>query len=214
MKLIDHIRSECYCGRPESYKGTRCFSCPLRKENMYTTVLSFYAGPGCGKSTSSAFIFAELKRRGVNSELVREYIKDWVWEGRNINVYDQFYFLGKQIRKESLVLGKVDAIVTDCPVWLSAYYSERISPPLIRNGVEACVQGYYQQAKIEGHRHINIWLNRSKPFVQAGRWHTEEQSREVDVELKLFLQKRGVELVEAESDFDSLSKVLDELGFY
>jgi hypothetical protein len=178
-----------------------------------TAVISFFAGPGAGKSTSSAYVFAELKRRGINSELVREYIKDWVWEGRSINVYDQFYFLGKQIRKESLVLGKVDAIVTDCPVWLSAYYAERVSPPLVRNGVESCVQGYYQQAKVEGHRHINVWLNRSKPFVQAGRWHTEEQSKEVDSELKVFLNKRGVEILECSSDFSALNELLDRVGF-
>lgn len=176
-------------------------------------ILNFYGGPGIGKSTSSAFTFAELKRRGFNAELVREYIKDWVWEGRPIGVYDQIFFLGKQIRKESLALGKADVIVTDCPVWLCAYYSEKISPPKIRKGIDACARGYHEHAAEEGHRHIGIMLRRSTSYEQSGRWHTEEQALEVDKELRPFLKDRGVEIVEAESNFESISKVLTELGF-
>lgn len=178
-----------------------------------SVILNFYGGPGIGKSTSCAYTFAELKRRSVNAELVREYIKDWVWEGRPIGVYDQIFFLGKQIRKESLVLDKADVIVTDCPVWLCAYYSEKISPPKIRRGIDACAQGYYDQAKEDGHRHIGVWLKRATSYEQSGRWHTESQALEVDSELRPFLEKRGVELIESESNFDSLSAALNNLGF-
>lgn len=42
-----------------------------------------------------------------NAELVREYVKDWAWEGRKINVNDQIYFLGKQVRRETMLYGKL-----------------------------------------------------------------------------------------------------------
>ncbi len=171
-----------------------------------TKVINFYAGPGCGKSTSSAYCFAQLKQHGINSELVREYVKEWAWEGRKIGTYDQFYFLGKQIKKEAMVLGKVEIAITDSPVWLAAYYATTTSPPLL--GLDACVAGYYAQAARDGHEHIHVWLNRSKPYEQAGRYHTEEQSRQVDRELKEFLRSRGVSLVECESDFTSLDHLL------
>lgn len=177
-----------------------------------STVISFFAGPCSGKSVSAAYIFAELKRRGVNAELVSEYVKDWVWEGRPMGVYDQFYFTAKQIKKESRLLGKADVVITDCPVWLGAYYAERISPPLIRNGVESAVQGYYLQSHLEGHRHIDIWLNRPDvPYDERGRWHTEIEAKQVDENLRPFLVKRGVNLIEVQSDFKQLDELLDRL---
>ena len=45
-------------------------------------VINLYGGPGTGKSTTAAHVFALLKQRDVNAELVREYAKDIVWEGR------------------------------------------------------------------------------------------------------------------------------------
>ena len=38
-------------------------------------------------------------------ELAREYVKRWAWERRGISPYDQFYFLGKQIREETQRFG-------------------------------------------------------------------------------------------------------------
>lgn len=72
-----------------------------------TTIINLYGGPGAGKSTSAAFLYYLLKANGFNVELVREYVKDWAWEKRVITNYDQIYFLGKQVRRESLLYGIV-----------------------------------------------------------------------------------------------------------
>jgi len=37
--------------------------------------INFLAGPGAGKSTTTAWIFSELKLRQVSVELVTEYVK-------------------------------------------------------------------------------------------------------------------------------------------
>jgi tRNA uridine 5-carbamoylmethylation protein Kti12 len=84
-----------------------------------TTIINLYGGPGTGKSTSAAYLYYILKAEGHNVELVREYVKDWAWEGRQISTYDQIYFLGKQVRRESLLYGKVDWIITDSPVMMN-----------------------------------------------------------------------------------------------
>ena len=52
-----------------------------------TLVVNFFAGPGAGKSSMAAGLFAELKFRGVNCELATEYAKDKVWEG-SLGVFD------------------------------------------------------------------------------------------------------------------------------
>ena len=43
-------------------------------------VVNLFAGPGRGKSVMSAEVFALLKKRGINCELIQEYAKSRVWE--------------------------------------------------------------------------------------------------------------------------------------
>lgn len=164
-------------------------------------IISLYAGPGAGKSTNAADLFATAKRAGINTELVREYVKDWAWEKRKIGVFDQLYFLGKQVRRESMLFDCVNLIVTDSPIWLCAYYAERYGTPALRNGVEAAVRAFYDQARIEGHEHLHVWVHRAKAYVPTGRYETEEQALEVDVELRAFLEDRGIPLRELVAPF-------------
>ena len=169
-----------------------------------TKIISLFAGPGAGKSTCAAYLYSKLKADGHSAELVREYIKDWAWEKRIPSVYDQFYILGKQIRKESFLLDKVDFIVTDSPVWICGYYSEALAPPMIKHGVESCIRGYYLQAKADGHSHYNVWLNRASEYNPEGRFQTAAEAEKVDLEMKSFLKGRGIEFDEVTADFDSL----------
>jgi hypothetical protein len=176
-----------------------------------STIISLYAGPGSGKSTSAAFIYAILKQKGVNAELVREYVKDWAWEKREIKTFDQFYFLGKQIRRESMLMNHVDVAVTDSPVWLCGYYAEKYTRPLVRQGVHSAVMGYYEQARIEGHKHVHLWVKRTKDYNTKGRYESEEEARKIDVEMRTFLTAHGVELTEIDTDFESLKNVVADL---
>lgn len=159
-----------------------------------------FAGPGTGKSTNAALLYAFLKMEGVNCELVREYVKDWAWEGRIVGAYDQFYFLGKQIRKESMLLKKVDVIITDSPVAMSSFYSAKFAPVLIAAGVDLAVRAYLDQLEADGHQVLNLWLNRTKAYNPAGRYQSEEEARQIDVEMRAFFERRGYHLREASTE--------------
>ena len=79
-------------------------------------IICLYGGPGTGKSTTCAGLYYKLKMTGYNAEMNREYVKEWVWEGRNIQTGDQTYFFAKQARKERLyILQGLDFIITDSP---------------------------------------------------------------------------------------------------
>ena len=39
-------------------------------------IINLFGGPGTGKSTGAAYIFAKLKMCGVNCELITEFAKD------------------------------------------------------------------------------------------------------------------------------------------
>ena len=45
-----------------------------------TLIVSFYGGPGIGKSTMSSRVFSELKSMNYEVELATEYAKDLTWQ--------------------------------------------------------------------------------------------------------------------------------------
>lgn len=157
---------------------------------MKTKVINLYGGPGTGKSTLAAAIFAELKFRGVNCEYVQEYAKDKAWEfGTNhLGVPKVFqaqeYIFGKQHFRLRRCAQDVDVIVTDCPLFLGLIYTPEDFPlpslrPLIREAYEL-------------YDNLNIFLVRNKPYNPKGRFQTEDKAKELDINVKNMLDKQDV----------------------
>ena len=165
-----------------------------------TTIINLYGGPGTGKSTSAAYLYYVLKAEGHNVELVREYVKDWAWEGRQISTYDQIYFLGKQVRRESLLYGKVDWIITDSPVMMNLYYAARYCALSLGEGVRSATLSFYRQAEEDGHKHLHVFLKRNKPYVSEGRYQTEGEAVEIDVGLRRLLEDLKLSVIESDPD--------------
>lgn len=145
-----------------------------------TTVINLFAGPGAGKSTLAADIYVHMKKANLSCELVREYVKDWAWEGRIISGFDQFYVLGKQIRKESLLYGKVDFIVTDSPLWSSAFYEKHYEGT---THLTESVKSFVSYAEEHDVRFVNYFLARPDIYQQEGRYQTEAEARQIDIEM-------------------------------
>ena len=175
---------------------------------MKTTIINLYGGPSVGKSTSAAYLYYLLKAQGKNVELVREYVKDWAWEGRKFSVYDEIYFLGKQVRHESMLFGKVDWIITDAPVYMTAYYASLYCSPKLAHGVAEAAQAFYKQAADDGHQHIHLMLKRTRPYNAEGRYQTEEEALQVDTGIKEMLQKLEVPVMDTGTEPKDLDRAL------
>lgn len=177
---------------------------------MSTIIVDLYGGPGTGKSTTAALLFARLKQAGLNAELVREYVKEWAWEGRTPGPFDQFYFFGKQSRKESLLYGRVDVIVTDSPVMLAAFYATKFMPPSTAKGIAEIAKSFYMAALLEGYMHLPVFLKRTKDYNPAGRFQTEAEAKAIDGEMLDFLVSTNVDALH----YGTTDEEVDRLTLY
>jgi hypothetical protein len=151
-----------------------------------TLVVNLYAGPGAGKTTCAWLVAGELKKLGVVTEYVPEYAKELVWDDRT-DLLDGSYknqtaVLAEQNRRIERLRGKVDVIVTDSPLLMSSMYA--------KENVEQFEQldfSMYNRCD-----NFNLFIIRGNGFEQEGRIHSLQESKEIDEEIKGFLDEHGV----------------------
>ncbi len=179
---------------------------------MGTKVINLFGGSGCGKSTTAALLFGEMKLLGHNAELVREYVKSWAWNGRKVQDMDQLYLLGKQISYERTLYDKVDFIATDSPVLICGAYEEYWSQGK-RTYAGTAAKEFLAHAKEKNVEHINYFVNRKKPFDTRGRYETEEQARDIDAYMKQYLIRNNFKFTELDcDDRERVAFILKDLG--
>jgi nicotinamide riboside kinase len=145
-------------------------------------VINLYGGPGSGKSTTAAAMFAEFKYRGINCEYIQEYAKDATWERRGDKIFAaQDYIFGKQRFRMEKVAGQVPFLVTDCPLLLSLVY---IPPSFGMPSFGEVVREAYDL-----YDNLNIFLVRNKPFEQAGRNQNEHEAKILDHKIRTMLSE-------------------------
>ena len=140
--------------------------------NRQMTVVNLFGGPGCGKSTGAAYIFARLKERRVKVELVTEFAKDLTWDKSEEGLADQAYVFGNQFhRLYRCARAGVQVVVTDSPLLLSLVYRQPSEGPFgdeFATYVRACHRYF---------ANLNFLITRRKPYEQTGRSETEEEAK-------------------------------------
>lgn len=179
-------------------------------------IICLWGGPGTGKSTTCAGVFNMLKKLGYNAEMNREYVKDWVWEGRDITDGDQVYITCKQLRKERIYIqNNLDFIVTDSPAALSVFYGQ-LYDKYERNN-QACrdiVRQHHELCKDKGYKVEHYFLRRMKEYQQAGRREDEKTAREFDDRIKQFLKDYPINFKELICDKDVEHIIVQDLVGY
>ena len=146
-------------------------------------VINLFAGPGVGKSTTAARIFAELKLMGVNCEMALEFAKDKVWEESFKTMDDQIYIFGKQFHKIWRLKDKVDVIITDSPLPISIVYDKENSKAFHELIME----------QFNKFNNFNFLIERGTDYQEDGRVQTEEEAKEVDKVVKNVLDENKID---------------------
>ena len=175
-----------------------------------TVVINILGGAGVGKSTCAAALFAEMKQRGIHVELVQEWVKQWAWEERKIGEFDQLYIFAKQARREAQLYDKVDFIVTDSPVLLSAFYEFIYTDNRI---ISQALPEYMTVARKNRVQHFNFLLSRCKNYDPRGRYQTEKEAVALDESLRKWLVSNQYSFDNITSgDRDRPNKILEILA--
>lgn len=155
-------------------------------------VINLLGSPGSGKSTTAALLFGEMKKRGYSVDLVPEYAKELIWEGREATFEDEVYIFAKQNHRIFRLNGKVDFIVTDAPLLQKLYYMPK----------EFDFSQFVLDV-VNQYDNLTFFLERKEfEYETNGRHQTAEESSEVS---KIMKEK----LLENQIDFEVIPDGMD-----
>lgn len=166
---------------------------------MKTLVVNFFGGPGTGKSTLSANIFAKLKMDGVDVEIAPEYVKEVVWEESYKKMSNQIYIFGKQHNRIFRLMSKVEVIITDSPLLNSIVYYQGNNP-------------YFKDLILHEYNNMNnisFYLDRNFDYVQNGRVQSLDEAKLIDLTYKNLLDDNNIEYSTITSPYDIDNIVYD-----
>jgi hypothetical protein len=152
-------------------------------------VINLFAGPGSGKTTTSALVFGTLKQMGINAEFCSEWVKGAVWEQRLLPISDQGFILGNQNYALHRLRGQVDVAITDSPLLLSPVYAKLAAED---NPYKKVDWDTHARSIFDTYDNLNIFIVRNKPYNPKGRGQTEQEARDVDLAVEKYLFDRGV----------------------
>jgi len=171
-----------------------------------TKVINLFGGPGTGKSTTAAGLFAKMKLEHLEVEFVTEYAKDMTWEKRYNVLGDQLYMLAKQNRRLQRLKDQVDWVITDSSILVGMIYCPNdYLPNHFRN---LLFEVYHE------YENINVFFNRGTKYNPVGRNQTEEDAKKIDKKIKDLLDQNSLpyhQLTVSPTVVDDLYKLVKKI---
>lgn len=170
---------------------------------MSAIVVNLFGAAGCGKSTAAAYVFSQLKMRGINCELVTEYAKDCTWEKREMALNCQEYIFGKQSYRLKRCADKVDVIITDSPLPIGLFYN---TDPALDNNFKNVVMNVFNK-----YCNVNYLLTRVVPYDPVGRNQTQEEADMIGDQIQDFLDDNDIPYVHGIGDIDFYNLIVNQV---
>ena len=168
-------------------------------------VVNLFGVPGAGKSTGAAYVFSKLKMKGINAELVTEFAKDMVWDENRKVLMNQEHIFGSQSYRLDRLRDKVDVVVTDCPLFLTAFYNKS---PVLGKEFNTVVKKVFNT-----YDNMNFFIFQLRDFNQAGRIHTKTEALNMQEPLLKMLDEYHIQhniITGDVKDYDTIVDVVCE----
>lgn len=169
-------------------------------------IINLFGGPGCGKSTTAAGLFYEMKKLGLEVELVSEYAKDLVWEQRHNILQDQIYVFAKQQRRIGRLKDHhMEWVITDSPIALGLVY---VQPGTLSNNFYDLVMEVFNS-----YDNYNFLLSRNVIYNPVGRnQKTEDEAVVFDERVSSLLHKYDVDYNSVVGGEPAVPSILRHIG--
>ena len=145
-----------------------------KKVYKKTLVINAMAGPGSGKSTFSGGLFNLLKESGYNVEYVQEFAKTLTWEKNYEALKHQCYVTGTQQYTQNMLVGQVEAVITDSPILIGLMYYQEPNMGIHKAFTDYIVESFKAQ------NNLTFYIERLKEYNPSGRNQTEDEAKEID----------------------------------
>jgi nicotinamide riboside kinase len=163
-----------------------------------TLVINLIGGPCSGKSTVAAELFARLKKMGIHTELVSEYIKERIYEENATMIKHQISIFGMEHYAISNKINKVDVIVHD-----GSFINNIIYKNEDNSEFDALIVAEYKKFN-----NLDFFIKRGNiKFEDYGRIHNAKQSQKIDQIIKNTYAKYNLIYTEVESR-DAVDKII------
>ena len=178
----------------------------IPKKVRNTFVISFVGASGTGKSTAALGTAFKLKMQAKSVEYVDEFAKSLVYTGTlEQYIANQSYIVSEQYKRIYDLLGKVDYVISDAGLQISALHSsgEKVIEDL----------AWYLTGKIN---QFTILIERDKEkvkFEEDGRVEDEEESRIFGEKFEKYMKANNaqyVKVVGSEAAIEMALKVIKE----
>jgi tRNA uridine 5-carbamoylmethylation protein Kti12 len=169
-------------------------------------VVNLFGGPGCGKSTTRAELFALFKKSGHNVEEVTEFAKDLTWEKNQTAFADQLFLLANQNRRQFRLQNQVEWCVTDSPILLGVNY---VTPEYLPHTFRSISLELWDT--YENH---NFFIERTRPYQSIGRNQSESEAKQIDANIKRMLHEFNIPFKTVRGEGDTAKQIFDIIDSY
>ena len=180
----------------------------MTKKYTNTVIIGAFAGPGCGKSTFCGNVFGQLKQMGYNVEYVQEFAKTLTWEKNFEALKHQPYVTGVQQYSQNMLLGQVEAVITDSPLLIGLMYYQEPDMRVKEAFEKFVIESFNSQYN------MNFLLKRTKEYNTSGRNQTESEAVEIDQRVESLLKNNGIPYTEITGDAAGTAIALKKITEY
>lgn len=168
-----------------------------------TKIINLFGEPGVGKSTMAAYIFAQLKVKGVNCEYIDEFAKAKVYEDNDMALSHQIYMFGKSYYRIARVVDKVDVLIIDSPLLLNEVYNYDTA---IEPEFSILIKKIFERWE-----NYNYFLTRQHKYKQEGRKQNEQEASEVKDIIEKTLEEFDIPYTKIVSNFNEADKIVEKI---